>query len=361
MRVLFLASDGLSAPLRIRPLLEHLRSAGQIDDFAVVDRDLAMTGSGSAFDVVLVHRSPGSRQIAWLTRSGLPFVYDIDDLLLGDPTGLDRRRAQEHEAIRWCLVHAQTVTSPSRRLLATLERRLGESFGDRAVYLPNAGCKPIAKSAPPLHPPRLLWVSTHGRHFDELCDVGAGIAAAARAIGTEVTLVGRFPNSVLAAIPGHVHVPWLEADEYEKFLAHGSFIAAVPLPTDVSSTEREFLACKSDVKAAQFCSLGIAALYSSVPPYTESDLPCVIAPTNAAADWQRRLVELAKGFPGEGEKLAHHPALAARRRQVIARQLFDVLVRARAAVPFEFRATPTPTVLRSLEQGIRSIRSRLLR
>ena len=361
MRVLFLASDGISATVRIRPLLEHLRDCGKIEDFACVDRDLAIIGSGGPFDVVMVHRNPGSRQIAWLRGSGLAFVYDVDDLLLPDAIQLDWRRTRERDAIRWCLANARAVTSPSRRLLATLDSRLAEPLGSRAIHLPNAGFEPIPAVARPAARPHLLWASSHGVYFEELAGICAGIAAAARAIGTQVTLVGRFPDAVHAAIPGHVHVPWLEIGEYQRFLAGGSFVAATPLPAAMPPAEQAFLDCKSDIKAAQFCSLGIAALYSPVPPYTDSDLPCTIAPTNTAADWQDGLIALAKDYPAGGERLAQHPALAARRRDVAARQLFDILSLARSKASIEFRVRPRPALLRRLEQRIRSIRSRIFR
>jgi hypothetical protein len=362
MRVLFFGSDGVSAPVRIRPLLETLRAAGDVEDFACVDRDLAVTGGGSRFDVLLVHRNPGRRQIAWLRRSGLPFVYDIDDLLLHEPSRAARRRAREQDAIRWCLTNAAVVTSPSRRLLTTLDTRLSASLGVRAVYLPNSGFD-VQPAGAAKAKPRLLWVSSAGQHYDELIPVARGIAAAAAAIGTDVVVVGRMPDAVRAAMPGHSHMPWIVPEQFQRFLAQGSYIAVAPLPTALPPHEQNFVDCKSDIKAAQFCSLGIAALYSPAVPYAESDLPCALAPTNTESDWRDGLIELARGFPESGRRLADHPAVAARSRTVVAQQLLDALSRAHAATgaAFSFQARPTPGLLRSLERKIRSLRARLFR
>ncbi|MGH6768477.1 MAG: glycosyltransferase [Xanthobacteraceae bacterium] len=362
MRVLYFGADSVSAAVRIRPLLESLCRTGHIEGFACVDRNMALEGDAAPYDVVLVHRNPGSRQIAWLQRSGLPFVYDVDDLMLRDPVPVDSRRAREQAAMRWCLAHAHCITSPSRRLLRTLELWTEQPFGERAVYLPNPGFPPVARPAREVTRPSLLWVSSHGEHYDEFCDIGAGMAAAARSIGCEVMLIGRFAESVRAAIPNHIHVPWLEPDQYRQFIASGPFIAAAPLPLGLPDTEQEFVECKSDIKAAQFCSLGIAAAYSPSPPYAESDLPCALVPTNAAADWQDRLMELAGGFPGEGMTLAQDPTVVGRGEQIVAQQLHSVLARVRDATGRQFfvRSVPTPSVLRRMEQRFRSLRTRLL-
>jgi hypothetical protein len=208
-----------------------------------------------------------------------------------------------------------------------------------------------------------LWVCSHGQSYDELNEIASGIDAAARAIGAEVVLVGRFHDAVRALIPGHRHVPWLEPRQYRQFLAEGSFIAAMPMPLALAADVQDFFNCKSDIKAAEYGSLGISALYSRAPPYTESDLPCVIVPTNSAADWRDRMIELAKGFPGEGMKLARHPALAGRQRQVIARQLFEVLSRACAATgrTFNYRSLPTPSAYYWLKRGMLSFGAPLTR
>jgi hypothetical protein len=361
MRVLYFGADSVSAAVRIRPLLESLCCTGQIEGFACVDRNMALDGDAGPYDVILVHRNPGGRQIAWLRRSGLPFIYDVDDLLLRDPVPADSRRAREQLAMRWCLAHAHCITSPSRRLLRTLELWTEQSFGERAVYLPNPGFPSVARPAREVTRPCLLWVSSHGEHYDEFCEIGAGIAAAADTIGCEVVLIGRFADSVRAAVPNHIHVPWLEPDQYRQFVANGPFIAVAPLPLGLPHTEQEFVECKSDIKAAQFCSLGIAAAYSPAPPYSESDLPCALVPTNTAADWCDRLVELAGGFPSEGMMLAQEPAVAARGEPIVAQQLHAVLARVRDATGRQFvlRSVPTPSVFRRMEQRFRSLRTRL--
>jgi len=136
-----------------------------------------------------------------------------------------------------------------------------------------------------------------------------------------------------------------------------------PLPMDLSPEMQTFIGCKSDIRAAEYGSNRIAAVYSAVPPYTESDLPCYIAPSNSAGDWQKSILALAERFPRDGNDLAENAAFAARRPSTIALQLLTVLARVRAAQgrPVGFRALPTPRVFRNIERGFRNLRSRLSR
>src|SRR5207248_1999030 len=99
------------------------------------------------------------------------FVYDIDDLLLGDDVRGARRIAEQH-AIRWCLEHAHLVTAPSRRLLLMLEDRLPAGLGSRAKHLPNAGLdRPPATK--PRSLPKFIWASSaeplQAADLDEAC------------------------------------------------------------------------------------------------------------------------------------------------------------------------------------------------
>src|SRR5262249_30051975 len=138
LRVLFVQTDDVAANVRIRPLLEALSDAGEIR-YAAVDRNMAVTGARSdKYEVLLSHRNLSRRQHGWLTSHRIPFVYDIDDLLLsGEVHGA--RRVAEQQAIRWCLEHAATVTAPSRRLLQVIDQKLPRGLGPRASHLPNPG------------------------------------------------------------------------------------------------------------------------------------------------------------------------------------------------------------------------------
>jgi len=364
-RVLFLERGGDAALMRLRPLLDVLRAAGQISGYAVVDRDLSIGGDvADGYDVVLAHRIPSSRQLAWLRRTAPGFLYDIDDLLLPGPgEGWRGRRASDAEAVAWCLRNARCITVPSRRLLATLERRLGASLTDRSQVLCNAG----VENPPPKRVsgrPRLLWTSSAAVAVSEdVLSACQGIEAALRALATDILLIGRFAPGVRDQFSRSEQIAWLAPDQYRKLLAEGPFIGVRPLPTGLPVDQQAFIDCKSDIRAAEYGSCGIEAVYSPVPPYTESDLPCCIASTNKAEDWRKAVLAVAGRFPGGGNELAEHAAFAARRPSVIARELLAVLSRLRdaGAPPVRFRARPTPALFRNIERGFRDLRSRLFR
>ena len=366
-RVLFLERGGDAAQMRLRPLLDLLRTQGEIGGYAVVDRDLSISGDiADGYDVVLAHRVPSSRQLAWLRRAAPPFAYDIDDLLLPDPGAEESwrgRRASDAESVAWCLKNARRITAPSARLLATLERCLGASLAGRSQLLLNAGVEnpPPKKAA---GRPWLLWTSSAAVAVtDDVLSACRGIDAALRVIGTDILLVGRFAPGVRDQFSRSETVAWLAPEQYRRLLAEGPFIGVRPLPTGLQADQQAFIDCKSDIRAAEYGSSGVEAVYSPVPPYTESDLPCRIAPTNDAEDWRNAVLAVAGRFPGGGNELADHAAFAARRPSVIAREFFTVLSRVRAAgaQPVRFRALPTPALFRDIERSFRALRSRLFR
>jgi hypothetical protein len=364
-RVLFLERSGDAAQMRLRPLLDLLRAQGEISGYAVVDRDLSIGGDvADGYDVVLVHRVPSSRQLAWLRRTAPRFAYDIDDLLLpGAAESWRGRRASDAESVAWCLKNAQRVTAPSRRLLATLERRLGASLAGRGQLLLNAGIeKPPPKKASGR--PRLSWTSSAAVAVtDDVLSACKGIDAALRTIDTDILLVGRFAPGVRDQFSRSEQISWLAPEQYRRLLAEGLFIGVRPLPTGLPADQQAFIDCKSDIRAAEYGSSGIEAVYSPVPPYTESDLPCCIASTNSAEDWRNAVLAVAERFPRGGNELAEHTAFAARRPSVIARQFLTALSPDCAArtPPVCFRALPTPALFRNIERGFRELRSRLFR
>jgi len=363
MRVLFLESEALTAETRIVPLLDALRASGRIDGFACVDRGLAITGgSFDAYDVALTHRNPSARQVAWLRRNSLPFVYDVDDLLLAAPDQpLSARRRAERAGIIWCLSHARRITSPSSRLLRVLAERAQVGLEGRSVIVPNTGLEhpPPPKSGVR---PRLLWVSSDVLRFSdqEFEAVRAGIAAGVADHALDCLLLGRFPQAVRDALGRPEHKTWMPHARYRHCLAEGNFIAVAPLARDLPAAQQCAIDCKSDIKAAEFGSSRIAAAYSAARPYAESDLPCDLVAENSASHWRDAVGRLVATFPEAGNRLGDHPAFALRRPSVVALRLFECLEAARAgAPPVRYRALATPRFVRNLARNLRGLRMRL--
>jgi hypothetical protein len=361
LRVLFVHTDDIAANVRLRPLLETLSVTGQIR-YASVDRNMAVTGARSDnYDVLLAHRNLSRRQHGWLSRRGIPFVYDIDDLLVSD-AAQGARRIAEQRSIRWCLEHANIVTAPSRRLLRMLDGKLPKGLGARATHLPNPGRDaPPGNKSPAL--PKFFWASSaepmHAPDLDEAC---LGINDAIQTLKTEIVMVGRFSQRLLDVFQSREVVDWLVPSAYLDLLAREPLIAVAPLSLGLPKSQQAFADCKSDIKIAQFGSSRIAGAYSAAPPFAESDLPCHIVPQNTRAAWSDALLTLAERFPVEGNRLGDDAAFAARRPTVLAQQLLQALRRTAAATePFAFRAISTPNAARTIERKLRSLRTKLFR
>lgn len=354
-RVLVLAAEELTLAVRLRPLLDALVELGSIAGYTLVDRDLSVHGARSErFDVILTQRNPSTRQAAWLKKSRLPFAYDIDDLLL-EPAGarLRRRQRREREVIAWSLREARVVTTPTLRLRDSLEARHPTGLAARHVQLPNPGFT-LGPSMQLEGPPRLIWVSSAapipGGELDAIC---AGIEAACRDTGVEITLVGRFPPDILDRFSRKRHVPWVAPERFVAFLREAAHVAVCPLGTALPERMQAFLDAKSDIKAAQFASLGIAGAYAPAASFRESDLPLRLVAANETEAWRSAIVALVRGFPSEGLALAAHPRVLARRPKALAETLLAALLRARVSAPFAFNAVPTPRLLRFVDQRLR--------
>lgn len=361
-RVLVLAADELTLAVRLGPLLDALVELDAIAGYEVVDRDLSVRGARAGrFDVILAQRNPSTRQAAWLRRSRLPFAYDIDDLLL-EPAEAELRRRQRREraVIAWALRQAAVVTTPTLRLRDSLEERHPTGLAERYVQLPNPGFT-IGPSTRLDGPPRFIWVSSaapiSGAELDTVC---TGIEAACRDTGIGITLVGRFPPEILSRFSRVTHVPWVTPEAFAAFLRAEPFLAVCPLGTTLPERMQTFLDAKSDIKAAQFASLGIAGAYAPAASFRESDLPIHLVAANEAEAWRSALVELVRDFPSEGLSLAAHPRVLARRPKVLAETLLAALLRARVSEPFPFDALPTPRLFRAIDQRLRRWRRALL-
>jgi len=366
LRILFFISDSLTSDVRISPLLAPLIASDRVR-LAYVNRDMKLSGNRSdRYSVLIAHRSLGRRQISWLREHDVPFVYDIDDLLVCDHQGSanetrGHQRLSQQEAIRWCLKRASAVTSPSQRLLAELDRRLGGGVLPKATLLPNPGQAHIPPPKPPGQP-AILWTSSAeplmAPDLDEAC---AGICDAAAAKKLPFLLIGRFSASLFDVLKPHRSVAWLEADRYLELLGRDNLIAVAPLSQQLPSDLQTFSDCKSDIKIAQYASSRVPGVYSPAPPFVDSDLPRRIARDNSRAAWRDAIIELAEaGQEDAGNGLAEMPAVLARRPSVLAEVYYQVLCEVAAqSRPFAFHAVPTPKVGRRIEEGLRSIGRRL--
>jgi len=296
--LLVLASERTIYEIRLKPLLDALVEHGVIASFAAIDRDLARLGPATpqrSFNLVVAQRNISGAQLAFLKRTGAPFVYDIDDLLTELPANRARDMTASNGRIGWCLAKAVAVTTPNGKLAQELVRSTGVDFLDRNRLLAN-GLAPPAPAARDWQgrAETLLWVSSDLPLVESATPILArAIAETANELGLRATLVGRFPDHIRDAFAACEHVPWLDFPAYREFLAgRERTIAIAPLP--VRSREHQaFTDSKSDIKVVDFLGHGIPAIYSAAFPYRESDLdPRPLVGDDARA-WQTAIREIA--------------------------------------------------------------------
>jgi len=364
VRILFLETEPVTSEVRLRPLLDQLVRTGEIESYAVIDRDMSVRPAKSiTYDVALTHRIPNARQIRWLRRHAPPLVYDIDDLFRRpvpkDPGGGRRGEADRWD---WCLRNADVISSPSPRLMRALQESYGAALGGVIRRLPNCGRETPAPRKLAGRP-RLIWSSSSAHQWnDELRAITNGIAAAARELRIDVQLAGRFPEALPEALPRSVtRASWIPFPQFMDSLASGPFIAVAPLASALAANEQEFVDCKSDIKAAQYGSSRIAAAFSTVAPYRDSELPLRMVPVNTSEAWRIAIGTLVEEFPASGNLIGDDPAFQGRRPSVVATTLLELLEAARqpSRPPFSYRCVPTPHIGRQLEQVLRSFRTRL--
>lgn len=294
-QVLVLASDEFSFCVRLKPLLDVLVSEGSIAGYGVLDRDLAPLAPlpDGRFNVAIAQRNPGSTPFRWLKASGVPFLYDVDDLITEGPFRKRGRPARHHARVAWCTSYARAVFTPSTRLRDELMKSVGVDFAARHALLPNG--------LTPLRPPirrrparRLVWVSSDLPLIErEMPGFASIIAGIAKRLGLKPLLIGRFGPEMLQLFADVSHIPAMRFDAFRSLLSTlDDAIAIAPLPTALGA-DQVFVDCKSDIKVVDFQGHGIPAVYSRAVPYLTSDLAPQLLVPNEAAAWEAAVERLA--------------------------------------------------------------------
>ncbi len=212
------------------PLLAMKRSR-IVDDFVVTNSFLENVPEEFTFDVVWLQRTLDPIFVKFLIeRVGSRFIYDIDDLLLGRASYLDRSLPSISGALN-CLAECRVLTSTSHRLVNLLERYCGQRLMRKTLICPNGGEFPSATRSP-ARPTGIIWTSSD--HVP-LTTSEHAVASAVRTfaerhnlpvycIGSTISSIGQeFPNAVnlgtisfwhyrslLASLPGMIGVAPLE-------------------------------------------------------------------------------------------------------------------------------------------------------
>jgi hypothetical protein len=304
LRVLAVTQDrAFLREVRVVLPLCALESLGLVSGFSILDPvtgELSGREGLEAFDAILVQREAPPRLAEALARSGLPFAYDLDDLLLNSASY--RREQPDNCAREFVTLAARAchrLLVPHRRLPAALKRHLGLDLDAKTVLAPNLCPLDRPVSRPASAPRCLVWTTS------DLPALAASRQAVLRAVrefsrarNMAVRLVGRFDRDVLQALPGAVFHGPMDYWRHKFFLLNlPPAIALAPLETRADPETQEFVDCKSDVKMAEYGGLGLAGIYSRAAPYLDTDLKAGLLAENTAEAWREALEQAAAAHP----------------------------------------------------------------
>lgn len=268
----------------------NLKKHGLIDDYLVTGRRFENLPDDFLFDTVWLQREIHPK-VAGLVEElfGDNYVYDIDDLLIGQPSYTmsrwdesGRRRALIIKALRRCRV----LSCSTGRLVGILERCTGTVLSHKAVVCPNGFefSKALRKPEPPQG---LIWTSSD---FPALMHSRDAIVNAIRRFsekyGLPVYCFGHLTDPITKNIPNLVELGVVPFFHHKALL--GSFpplIGVVPLETVADEADLDFINAKSDVKMVELGGFGHPSVYSNALPYADSELRCGAIVPNDESAW----------------------------------------------------------------------------
>ncbi len=273
--VLALSSDIELSEIRIRPFLAALLARGMIAGFQMADRKMHSMGwhKDFSFTHIWCHRNVSTAQYRFLRKNqNVPIIYDLDDLMTATPDFV-KARPRNVSRIRWCLEHAQTVTTSTDVLRGHLLQQIPSS---KPVITLKNGYSGHATPIPfPTTPQkRIIWTSgDHPFVTRDNPEFTARLADIANRHGYEMVIIGRFDPALGKLFKLSRYIQRLDFNSYREILRYfAGAIGLAPLPSGLSPHNQQFFDAKSDIKLLDYLASGLVPVCTSTPPYTQSEL-----------------------------------------------------------------------------------------
>jgi len=279
--VLALSSDIELSEIRVRPFLAALLARGVIAGFQLADRKMHSMGwhKDFSFTHIWCHRNVSTAQYRFLRKNqNVPIVYDLDDLMTATPDFV-KARPRNVARIRWCLQHAQTITTSTDVMRSHLLR---ESPASNIITLKNGhagSCSPLSRPVQK----KIIWIS--GDHPFVLRNNPEFVSQLANIVNKhsyKMIFIGRFDPDIRQQFEQARYLQRIDVNSYREILrTFAGGIGFAPLPSGLSALNQQFFDAKSDIKLLDFLSSGLVPVCTSTPPYARSEL---FVPELAAAD-----------------------------------------------------------------------------
>lgn len=329
--VLALSSDIELSEIRIRPFLAALLARNTISGFQFVDRKMNSMGwhKNFSFTHIWCHRNISTAQYRFLRKNvHVPMIYDIDDLMTASPDFV-KSRPRIVSRVRWCLEHAQTVTTSTEILRGHL---LQQTPPPKAVITLKNGCSSFDASTFLRDTPQKRIVWTSGDHpfvTRENPQFIVELANIANRHEYEMVLIGRFDPALGRLFNKHRYIQRLDFNSYRELLRYfAGAVGLAPLPSKLAPHNQQFFDAKSDIKLLDYLSNGLIPVCTSTPPYTQSELyiPELAAedPTDLLKKLENCIIHHADWIKRIGNKFYEAGVLEQRRFDLLSRTLDNI-------------------------------------
>jgi hypothetical protein len=286
-RILAVTHDlGFVRQVRLEMPLLSLYRQGLIDSYMISDPFLSNVPATYRFDVIwLLRVTQGDFIDRVMDISAGSYLYDIDDLIIGNPGYLDTMQGQQ-EVLR-ALANCRTITAPSKRLITLLEKYSSHDLESKSVICPN-GFEFPSTLRPPTRPEGLIWtVNDNIPLLVSRDDVIRGVASFANKHSLTLFWFGRHIPHISNAFNKFLPFGYVEYWQYNCLLASlPTLLGVAPLETQADDDTLDFISGKSDIKLVNYCGHGHPSVFSNAPPYIDSDLAdsgSIV--TNDSASW----------------------------------------------------------------------------
>jgi hypothetical protein len=278
---------------RVVQPLDALKRAGLIAGYTIfLNEEEQGPDLYDAFDAIWIQRTV-MESVGELV-DGRPFLFDIDDLLIGQPSYTNVSVFQK--SVIESLISKNCVLSVSNdRLHRLLKKYIRGKISNRVHVTPNGFDFPRSTIAPPAKPNALIWTSSDAAalttSYDDVLDAIDQFSCKWK---LPVYLIGRFNSYGNRRRPQNaVQLGNMDFWRHKAFLAsQPTMIGICPLETHADEETLDFIEAKSDIKMVEYGGFGHPAVYSQSPPYERSDLKTGILSANTSEKWLKALEDI---------------------------------------------------------------------
>jgi hypothetical protein len=267
--------------LRVEAVLMSLYEAGVLNGFGILSGgSIKLVGETESFDVVCVQRegtnNAALRELIFKDH----FVLDIDDLLFVKASyraqGFDRWMDTHYDETLELIKRCSILSVTSSRLAELLETVLQCDCLSKCRTTPNGLLFPRSLSNLGSGTAQaMIWTSSDFAALDQSKeDVLEACASFCRDKNLPVYLFGQFSKELLNEFSSIRTFGMIDFHHHKQMLDRlgGRVFGVAPLETNTDQSTLDFIAGKSDLKMVEYGGYGIETVYSSSPPYLETDL-----------------------------------------------------------------------------------------